>query len=74
VLLFGYFFAFPKEKKFLKKNGKKMAFLRFWPFPKENGNFCRFFCFFPKLYNKEKNSKKVQQASHFLKNTKKTLT
>ena len=59
MLLFGYFFAFPKEKKNLEKTGRKMTFLRFRPFPKENGNLGRFFGFFPKLYNKENNSRKV---------------
>ena len=70
--LFGYFLTFPKEKTNLEKTGKKLAFLRFRPFPKENGNFGRFFGFFPKLYNKENNSIKVQNFCNFLKNTKKT--
>ena len=62
MLFFCYFLRFPKEKKNLKKIGKKLAFLRFWPFPKENANFGHFFGFFPKLYNKEKKSRKVQKV------------
>ena len=72
VLLFGIFFAFPKEKKNLKKTGKKLAFLRFWPFPKENANFGHFCGYFPKLYNKENNSRKVQNFCKILKNRKNT--